>query len=138
MNQFGKTSRLEITAARSKSGMTFIEDSFFTAPFKIMKPFESEDGGITVFQQVSSAGILAGDIQEHNFTVKKKAKLEIVSQSFEKIFKMNEGEIAERKILLHRRNNSRIHFHQAKHSFHFYEKEIPDVFDLICFTMKIS
>ena len=98
MNQFGKVSRFELTAARSKNGTTFIKDSFFTSPFKIMKPFQKEDGGITVFQQSASPGILAGDTQKHNIIVEKGANLEIVSQSFEKIFKMEEGEKAERKI----------------------------------------
>ncbi|WP_407425129.1 urease accessory protein UreD [Treponema sp.] len=98
MNQFSAPSRFEITAARSKSGKTFIEDSFFTSPFKIMKPFEKEDGGISVFLQSASPGILAGDIQEHKINVKKGAKLEIRGQSFEKIFKMKENQKAERKI----------------------------------------
>lgn len=98
MNQFGKISRFEITAASSKSGNTFIKDSFFTSPFKIMKPFKKENGGITVFQQTASPGILAGDIQEHKISVEDGASLEIISQSFEKIFKMEEGESAERKI----------------------------------------
>lgn len=98
MNQFGKISRFEITAASSKSGRTFIKDSFFTSPFKIMKPFQKDDGGISVFQQTASPGILAGDRQEHNIIVEKASSLEIVSQSFEKIFKMEENELAERKI----------------------------------------
>ena len=63
-----------------------------------MKPFQKEDGGITVFQQSASPGILAGDTQKHSIIVEKGANLEIVSQSFEKIFKMEEGEKAERKI----------------------------------------
>ena len=98
MNQFGKISRFELTAARSKKGSTFIKDSFFTSPFKIMKPFQKEDGGITVFQQTASPGILAGDTQEYKIIVESGASLEIVSQSFEKIFKMEEDEKAERKI----------------------------------------
>ncbi len=98
MNQFGKISRFEIKAGLSKKGNTFIKDSFFTSPFKIMKPFQRNGGGITVFQQCASPGILAGDSQEHNIIVENGANLEIVSQSFEKIFKMEEKESAERKI----------------------------------------
>lgn len=97
MNQFGKISRLEISAALSRGGKTFVQDSFFTSPFKIMKPFES-GGAITVFQQSASAGILAGDAQEHKIVVKKGARLRIVSQSFEKIFKMEKGQSARRTI----------------------------------------
>lgn len=98
MNQFSLPSRFEITAARSTSGKTFIEDSFFTSPFKIMKPFEREGGGISVFLQSASPGILEGDIQQHKILVKKNSSLEIRSQSFEKIFKMDSGKKAERKI----------------------------------------
>ena len=100
MNQFGKTSRFEIKAACTKNGQTFIKDSFFTAPFKIMKPFPREKGGITVFQQSASPGLLAGDSQEIDICLEQKACLEIASQSFEKVFKMEEDEKACRKISL--------------------------------------
>lgn len=99
MNNFSKTSQLKITASLSKSGdKTIIKDSFFTSPFKIMKPFERSDGGISIFQQTASAGILAGDTQEHSFLIEENAILEIKSQSFEKLFKMDDGEKATRKI----------------------------------------
>ncbi len=98
MNQFAHISRFEITASRATSGKTFIEDSFFTSPFKIMKPFAQEDGSIAVFLQSASPGILEDDSQIHSIKVKRGAGLEIRSQSFEKIFKMDEGKSAERKI----------------------------------------
>ncbi len=98
MNQFAHVSRFEITASRSASGRTFIEDSFFTSPFKIMKPFDRDDGSISVFLQSASPGILEDDSQIHKIKVNKGAGLEIRSQSFEKIFKMDEGKSAERKI----------------------------------------
>lgn len=99
MNSFEKISQLKITASLSKTGdKTIIKDSFFTSPFKIMKPFERDDGGISVFQQTASAGVLAGDTQEHSFIIEDNAIFEIKSQSFEKIFKMDEGEKATRKI----------------------------------------
>lgn len=98
MNQFTHVSRFEITASRAASGNTFIEDSFFTSPFKIMKPFAQEDGSIAVFLQSASPGILEDDSQIHKIKVNKGAGLEIRSQSFEKIFKMDEGKSAERKI----------------------------------------
>ena len=100
MNQFGKTSRFEIKAACAKNGQTYIKDSFFTSPFKIMKPFPREKGGITVFQQSASPGLLAGDSQEIDICLEQDACLEIASQSFEKIFKMEADEIASRKICL--------------------------------------
>ena len=98
MNQFAHVSRFEITASRAASGKTFIEDSFFTSPFKIMKPFARDDGSISVFLQSASPGILEDDSQIHNVKVNKGAGLEIRSQSFEKIFKMDPGKTAGRKI----------------------------------------
>lgn len=98
MNQYTHVSRFEITASRSASGKTFIEDSFFTSPFKIMKPFDRDDGSIAVFLQSASPGILEDDSQIHKIKVNKGAGLEIRSQSFEKIFKMDAGKSAERKI----------------------------------------
>jgi urease accessory protein len=102
VNQFGTVSKLYITVqgVPSDNGAykTVIADSYFTAPFKIMKPFQRKDGGITVYQQTASAGIMAGDEQDQQFTVGEHADLELVSQSFEKIFKMENGEHAVRRI----------------------------------------
>ncbi len=106
MNLFASPSRFEITVCRSASGKTFVKDSFFTSPFKIMKPFAQDDGGIAVFLQSASPGILEGDLQLHKITVGQGASLEIRSQSFEKIFKMDSGKCAERKIFAELMENS--------------------------------
>ena len=60
MNNFNRISELKIKASLNSAGKTVLEDQFFTAPFKIMKPFARDDGGITVYQQSASAGIMAG------------------------------------------------------------------------------
>lgn len=56
-----------------------------------MTPFEKENGGIQIMPLCASAGIMAGDSQEFSYHVKEGADLEILSQSFEKIHKMDEG-----------------------------------------------
>ena len=89
-NKFGKTSRISACAAL-KEGKTILEDLSFTAPYKIMMPFEKENGGIQIMPLCASAGIMAGDSQEFLYHVKEGADLEILSQSFEKIHKMDEG-----------------------------------------------
>lgn len=89
-NKFGKTSRICACAAR-KAGKTILEDLSFTAPYKIMMPFEKENGGIQIMPLCASAGIMAGDSQEFVYHVKEGADLEVLSQSFEKIHKMEEG-----------------------------------------------
>ncbi len=97
MNSFDHISELKITVSQNSAGKTYLKEKFFTSPFKLMNPFERSDGGITLYQQTASAGILAGDTQEHTFTIEENATLELVSQSFEKLFKMEEGN-ARRKI----------------------------------------
>ena len=91
-NQFGKTSEMRIKAS-ARDGKTILEDVYFTAPYKIMKPFAKEDGsgGIAVMPLCASAGIMAGDVQKFDYSVGPGADLEILSQSFEKIHKMDEG-----------------------------------------------
>ncbi|MDO5520694.1 MAG: urease accessory protein UreD [bacterium] len=89
-NHFVKTSKLMIEAD-VKEGKTVLKDVYFTAPFKIMNPFYMNKDYMTVMCMSSSAGIMAGDVQEYHLKVKEGAKLEFVSQEYEKIHKMNEG-----------------------------------------------
>ena len=89
-NQFGKVSKLNLTAAY-KDGKTIIDDVFFTAPFKIMRPFYEKKGVMTVMLLTASAGIMAGDRQEFEILVKEGANMEFVSQAYEKIHKMEDG-----------------------------------------------
>ncbi|CVI66626.1 Urease accessory protein UreH [Clostridiales bacterium CHKCI001] len=89
-NQFGKVSKLFIRAVE-RDGDTILEDLFFTAPYKVMKPFKQRDGSIQVMLLAASAGIMEGDRQEFEFQVEKGADLEFVSQSYDKIHKMQTG-----------------------------------------------
>ena len=107
MNQFGKISELRLTAVENSKDKTIIKDSFFTSPFKIMKPFDRKDGrGIMVLVQTASAGIMAGDVQNEVFVIEDNAILEVKSQSFEKIFKMDNNEKATRSISVSVGHNS--------------------------------
>ena len=89
-NQFGKVSSLCMKAA-CREGKTYLSDVSFTAPFKVMLPFEKKGGGIQVMQLSASAGILEGDRQRFSFEVLPGADLEFVSQSYDKIHPMKEG-----------------------------------------------
>lgn len=89
-NKFGKISRIDVCASL-KDGKTILEQLSFTAPYKIMIPFEKENGGIQIMPLCASAGIMAGDSQHFTYHVKEGANLEVLSQSFEKIHKMEEG-----------------------------------------------
>lgn len=97
-NQFGKLSRLYLTAA-CKGGKTILEDVSFTAPFKIMYPFYEKKDFMTVMLLTASAGIMAGDRQEINICVREHSNIEFVSQAYEKIHQM-EGDCAKRHVHL--------------------------------------
>lgn len=90
-NKFGKLSRLFLRTGL-REGKTILEDVSFTAPYKIMNPFPKKDGGISVMSLCASAGIMEGDRQEFDFFVTEGTNLEFLSQSFDKVHKMKEGE----------------------------------------------
>lgn len=98
-NTFGRTSELHITAS-CKGGATILSECEFTAPFKIMKPFEHRDGSITVMLLQASAGIMEGDRQHMVFDIEPGARIEFVSQSYDKVHPMKDG-WAEREIEIH-------------------------------------
>lgn len=95
-NPFGKLSRISFRA-ENQEGRTILRDLSFTAPYKIMAPFQKPDGGIRVMPLCASAGIMKGDRQEFTYRVGEYTNLEILSQSFEKIHRM-EGGCAQRNI----------------------------------------
>ena len=94
-NKFGKTSQLHLTAEK-RDGKTILSDVSFTAPFKVMRPFYEKKDIMTVMQLTASAGIMAGDRQEIDIRVCEGARMEFLSQAYEKIHKMEEGH-AERR-----------------------------------------
>ena len=89
-NQFGKISSVSLTAA-CRDGETILKDVKFTAPYKIMQPFRKRDGSIQVMLLAASAGILEGDRQEFSLEVQAGAKMEFLSQSYDKIHPMRTG-----------------------------------------------
>ena len=89
-NRYYRTCTLNAVASL-KDGKTILSDKFYTQPFKIMKPFHIKKDLMTVMMQTASAGILRGDTQEMSFIVEEGAKMELLSQSFEKLHKMDGG-----------------------------------------------
>ena len=89
-NQFGKISHLYLTSS-VKDGKTILSDVSFTAPYKIMRPFEQKDGSIKVMLLAASAGIMEGDRQEFKFDIQTGANIEFTSQSYDKIHQMISG-----------------------------------------------
>lgn len=90
VNQFGKVSRFAVHAEK-QGERTVLSDVSFTAPYKLMAPFEKPDGGIQIMPLCASAGIMRGDRQEFSYEAGEGADLEVLSQSFEKIHRMDGG-----------------------------------------------
>ncbi len=89
-NSFGQVSKLDLLAVR-KGDKTILQDVSFTAPFKIMRPFYEKKDLMTVMLLTASAGIMAGDVQQFHIHVAENARMEFVSQAYEKIHRMEEG-----------------------------------------------
>ncbi|MBB5336045.1 urease accessory protein UreD [Pectinatus brassicae] len=89
-NAYGKTSYLNLKFIEQQH-KTILDDAFFTAPFKIMKPFIAKK--LAHFMILTaSAGIMEGDCQKLNIELESGSAVELTAQSFEKIHKMNNGE----------------------------------------------
>lgn len=89
-NSFGKTSILNISSIK-KDDKTILDNIYFTAPFKIIKPFYISDEYIKVMMLSASAGIMDGDTQSIDIRIGNETKVEVISQSYEKIHKMKNG-----------------------------------------------
>ena len=83
-NKFGKVSRVSICAGK-KDGKTILEDVSFTAPYKIMTPFEKENGGIRVMPLCASAGIMSGDLAVRIFGHRGQ-KLQQIAEKIKKLW----------------------------------------------------
>lgn len=89
-NAFGKVSSLRVVAGEA-GGKTFLKELSFTAPFKVMSPFPLPGGGVRVMPLMASAGILEGDRQEIYLETEPDTRMDYVSQSYEKLHKMKNG-----------------------------------------------
>lgn len=85
-NPFGQTSELSLVLAPGR-----IRHLSFTAPFKVLHPFH-QDGFLQIMVVKVSAGLMAGDRQAIDIVLEPGTKAEFLSQSYEKIHQMEEGE----------------------------------------------
>ncbi len=90
-NKYAEISRVKIRTL-NKNGKTILDDVYFTSPFKVAPPFYKSDDFIKVIIMSSSAGTMDGDVQEYDITLGDNTKMELTSQSFEKIHTMIEDE----------------------------------------------
>ena len=66
INAFGKTSKVFLKA-ENKNGKTILEDVHFTAPYKIMRPFEKKDGSIEVMLMQPQPGSWRVTVRNSSF-----------------------------------------------------------------------
>ena len=90
-NKYAEISKVKIRTL-NKNGKTILDDVYFTSPFKVAPPFYKSDDFIKVIIMSSSAGTLEGDVQEYDITLGDNTKMELTSQSFEKIHTMIDEE----------------------------------------------
>ena len=90
-NKYAEISKVKIKTL-NKNGKTILDDVYFTSPFKVAPPFYKSDDFIKVIIMSSSAGTMDGDIQDYDITLGDNTKMELTSQSFEKIHTMIEDE----------------------------------------------
>ena len=107
-NSYGRQSKLQLMVGHAK-GRTFIRDLYFTAPFKIMKPFVQKNHLKAILLAVS-AGILSGDEQELCIDLEENACFELTSQSYEKIQSMPQGK-AVRQGTIYLAPQARFYYH---------------------------
>lgn len=87
---FGRRSELFLSTIL-QGEEAVLDEVQFTAPFKIMEPFREEKDYLKVMILSASPGIMEGNIQEQRIHVGRGTRLEVCSQSFEKIHRMKNG-----------------------------------------------
>lgn len=70
---------------------TVVDEVYFTSPLKVLPPIYLADQTAQVFVLADSAGMLEGDTQQFAIRVGKNSKLELTSQTYEKIHPMTAG-----------------------------------------------
>ncbi len=90
-NNFGRDSVLYIKA-KAVDGITILADSFFTAPYKIAKPFFSETNSVlNIVLMSASAGIMEEDCYQIKINLGSGSKVALHGQSYNKIHRMKQG-----------------------------------------------
>lgn len=108
-NRFPKISELRLVC-EYRDDKTIISEKFFTPPFKIMHPIYENGDIMQVLLLMCSPGLMEGDIQKFDFTVKEGSKVEYFTQSYEKIHRMNDG-FGTRTVNINMEKNTYFYYH---------------------------
>jgi len=74
-----------------RDGVSYLASSYFTPPFKVANITEDKTGPLHLMLMCSSPGVLDGDRQAIRVEVGEKGRLELYTQSYQRLFQMKEG-----------------------------------------------
>ncbi|MBD8347588.1 MULTISPECIES: urease accessory protein UreD [unclassified Dysgonomonas] len=94
-----------------KDGQTYLKDTYFTRPFRLANVGENRpDPALYLMIMSSSPGILDNDCYDIDITAEKNARLQLQTQSYQRLFKMEDG--ASQKMIITLEENSEISYIQ--------------------------
>jgi urease accessory protein len=74
-----------------RDGISYLASSYFTPPFKIANITEDKTGPLFLMLMCSSPGVLDGDRQTIRVTVDENGQLQLMTQSYQRLFQMKGG-----------------------------------------------
>lgn len=90
-NKFGMESILSVKTGLANH-RTIIEDAYFTAPFKIVRPFYDHENNVAeIMVMCASAGVMEGDSYTVTMDIGNGSAAALLGQSYTKIHGMNSG-----------------------------------------------
>lgn len=93
--------KLNITSGH-KNGRSYLKDTYFTRPFRVANVSEHKtDPSLYLMVMSSSPGILDGDHYETEITIESNSRLQLQSQSYQRLFNMQAGAAQQQRIRLH-------------------------------------
>lgn len=85
-----------------KEGKTYLKDTYFTRPFRLANVGENRpDPALYIMIMSSSPGILDNDCYDIEILTEKNARLQLQTQSYQRLFKMQDGASQKMVIKLH-------------------------------------
>lgn len=85
-----------------RDGISFLRDAYVTQPFRIIPVGQyKSDGASYLMIMSSSPGILSGDNHEIGVIIKKNARLQLQTQSYQRLFNMEEKASQTMEVKMH-------------------------------------
>ncbi len=96
--------KLSITCG-TRDGKSYLKDVFVSPPFRVLPVGQlKKDGGAYLMITSSSPGMLSGDHYYLNILIEENARLQLLSQSYQRLFNMDDH--ATQKLILHMQANT--------------------------------